>query len=190
LAGFPSQSEKPALHEAIVHIPPVQAGVAFGGIHTVPHPPQLLVVLRLVSHPLAGFIPQSAKPALHEAIVHIPPVQAGVVFGGGIHAVPHAPQLLTSFEVLTHAVPQRVSPAGQVQVPLTHASPIRHTCAHIPQLFGSFEVLTHVMPHRVPPIAQGVVVVVVEVVVVVVAGGATGAQSSFGVLGVTDRLPN
>ncbi len=48
-----------------------------------------------------------------------------------------------------------------------------------------------------PPLAQvgpGVVVVVdvvvVEVVVVVVVGGATGAQSSFGALGVTERLPN
>jgi hypothetical protein len=60
-----------------------------------------------------------------------------------------------------------------------------------------------VMPHvpqkalqLTPPLAQvgpGVVVVVdvVDVVVVeVVVGGATGAQSSFGALGVTERLPN
>jgi len=57
-----------------------------------------------------------------------------------------------------------------------------------------------VMPHvpqkalqLTPPLAQvgpGVVVVVDVVVVEVVVSGATGAQNSFGVLGVTGRLPN
>jgi len=51
----------------------------------------------------------------------------------------------------------------------------------------------HVALQLTPPLAQvgpGVVVVVDVVVVEVVVGGATGAQSSFGALGVTGRLPN
>jgi len=60
------------------------------------------------------------------------------------------PQLLGSFEVLTHAVPQLVSPAGQVQLPLTHVAPVGQTCPHIPQLFVSFT-LTHVPEQNICP---------------------------------------
>jgi len=52
--------------------------------------------------------------------------------------------------------------------------------------------LAHVGPGVVVVVVVDVVVVVVVdvVVVEVVVGGATGAQSSFGALGVTGRLPN
>ena len=40
-AELPSQSPKPATHDAIPQTPPVQEGAAFGGLHNVPQLPQL-----------------------------------------------------------------------------------------------------------------------------------------------------
>ena len=41
-ATFPSQSLKPALHEAMVQTPALQPAVAWARLHTLPHRPQLL----------------------------------------------------------------------------------------------------------------------------------------------------
>lgn len=210
----------------------MQVGVASG--HTIPHPPQFIgSVVVLTSHPFAGLLSQFAKPALQEAIVHVPAVQAGVPFAtkqtepqepqllGSVdvfthvlpqstwpagqvqtplthdvpigQACPHMPQLLGSVEVLTHVVPQRTSPGGQVHMPLEHTSPIEHTCPHMPQFIGSVAGLMQMLPQTICPIGHCVVEVVllVVVVVVVVAFGLTpGAQRIFGVLGCTVRMPN
>ncbi len=65
------------------------------------------------------------------------------------HALPHAPQLVTSFEVETQRPLQNVAPAGQVQVALTHAVPIGQALPHTPQFAPSLEVETHAPPQFV-----------------------------------------
>jgi hypothetical protein len=62
-----------------------------------------------------------------------------------VQAVPHAPQLRLSESRNTQALPQFVSPPGQVVV----QTPVEHTCVppqavpHAPQLAGSDARLTH-----------------------------------------------
>jgi hypothetical protein len=51
--------------------------------------------------------------------------------------VPHAPQLLGSEAVLTHASPQAVSPPWQEQLPAEQAWPAPHFLRHMPQLLIS-----------------------------------------------------
>jgi hypothetical protein len=78
LAGFMSQSAKPALHAPTRHVPPVHAPVALGGRHTTPQPPQCVaVVASEVSQPLVGFMSQSPKPAAHPRL-HIPSAHEAV----------------------------------------------------------------------------------------------------------------
>lgn len=63
LTGLPSQLEKPAAHTG-EQVPETQLVVPFGFEHTVPQPPQLLMLLLvLVSQPLLGLPSQSAVPA-------------------------------------------------------------------------------------------------------------------------------
>src|SRR5262249_32628996 len=51
-------------------------------LQATPHPPQWLSsVVVLVSHPFAGLLSQSAKPASHESIPHTPFMHAGVPLG-------------------------------------------------------------------------------------------------------------
>ena len=53
LAARPSQLAKPGLQEAMAHEDAVQAEVAFGKAHTLPHAPQLLTLaVRFVQVPL------------------------------------------------------------------------------------------------------------------------------------------
>ena len=63
---------------------------------------------------------------------------------------PHAPQLLGSVCVSTHAEPHGVPPPGHEQAPFWQASAPLQTLPQAPQLFGSVCVSTHVEPHEVP----------------------------------------
>jgi hypothetical protein len=54
LAGLPSQSYQPALHETSAHEPVLQLVVALASEQVTPHPPQLASVVRSVSQPLTG----------------------------------------------------------------------------------------------------------------------------------------
>lgn len=49
----PLQLARSGSHELTAHEPPEQMGVAKGSEHALPQDPQLLIVLRLVSHPSA-----------------------------------------------------------------------------------------------------------------------------------------
>ena len=72
------------------HVPELQAKT-----HELPHTPQLAVVLRLVSQPLAGFPSQSPKPGLHDVMKQAPLEQLEAALGS-LHVLPHAPQLAGS----------------------------------------------------------------------------------------------
>ena len=64
-ASLPSQFAKPALHEAIEHVPLAHVAVAFAREHPTPHPPQLLVELSGVSQPFVMLPSQFPLPAEH-----------------------------------------------------------------------------------------------------------------------------
>jgi hypothetical protein len=128
LAGFMSQSAKPALHVPMPHVPIVHAAVPLAGAeHARPHIPQWAsVVLVFTSQPLAGFMSQSAKPALHEPTAH-DPIEHTAVPLATEHARPHAPQFpvlaLRSVSQPSSALPlQSAKPGLQVneQVPVSH----------------------------------------------------------------------
>jgi hypothetical protein len=142
LAGFPSQSPKPALQVAITHVPAAHATVAFASTHALPHIPQLLALFNGVSQPLAGLPSQSPKPTLHESTPHVPATQRALPLST-VHVRPQAPQWLTSLAVSTQLIPQRVWPPIH---PLAHV-PVRashthtgvapeHALPHIPQLLA------------------------------------------------------
>jgi hypothetical protein len=93
LAGFLSQSRKPALQAPRPQTPPLQTGIALMVVQTVPHVSQFAgSVLVAASQPLIASMSQSKKPAVHVPTVHAPPaVHAGVAFGTshGVQDVPH-----------------------------------------------------------------------------------------------------
>lgn len=63
---MPSQFAKPELHVIVLHMPAVQAAVAFGREHVLPQAPQFPSdVLRSTSQPLDGLPSQSPKPGAH-----------------------------------------------------------------------------------------------------------------------------
>ena len=75
------QSAKPASHTAGLHALDAHTPTAtFGSLlQLFPQEPQLAAsVARFVSQPSAGLPLQSDQPAEHDAMVHAPPVQAGV----------------------------------------------------------------------------------------------------------------
>ena len=97
LAGLPSQSLKPAAHEATRHDPVAHVALPFATEQVVPHAPQLSTVRTLVSQPFVGFSSQSLNPALQDPTSHVPPLHAGVPFAVE-QTRPHAPQLFTSLD--------------------------------------------------------------------------------------------
>jgi hypothetical protein len=93
LAALPSQSPKPALHEATRHAPAAQAPTPLAGAQARLHAPQCVDELAVfTSQPLAALPSQSAKPAAHDATTHRPPAQALVALARA-QRVPQAPQL-------------------------------------------------------------------------------------------------
>jgi hypothetical protein len=145
----PAQSVWPAGHW---HAPPTQL---WPPVHVLPHIPQcVLLVARGTSQPLAMTRSQSAKPAAHDPIPHIPTLHPELALGSDAHTRPHAPQLRGSFAMLVSqpspALPlQSAKPA--LHVPMPHAPPmhpavalagLEHGALHEPQWLTLVSVLT------------------------------------------------
>jgi hypothetical protein len=71
-----------------------------------------------------------------------------------VHAVPHAPQLFSSFVRSTQVPLQSVRPVGQVQVPAWHILPPEHLLPHAPQLSLSVWRLTQTPGQQLSPVGQ------------------------------------
>ncbi len=84
--------------------------------------------------------------------VHVPALQYAPV----VHFTPHAPQLLGSYFVSTHAVPHFVVPPAHtsVHVPETHVAPPVHVVPHAPQFFGSLTRSRHDPVQSVRPVGH------------------------------------
>ena len=148
---LPSQLANVPTHEVISHVPVLHEVFALAYAHVTPHPPQLLFVRRLVSQPLAYKPSQSANPVLHERIVQLPLVQLGVPFATK-HAMPHPPQLFTSFViVVSHPFIEfpSQSPRPPAHIDTPHVLLLQagvppaggQLFMHMPQLFTLFVVL-------------------------------------------------
>ena len=136
-----SQLPQPARHEG-TQTPEGQAVVPWSLEHEVVQEPQVATVVRLVSHPSAGFALQFAYPLLHE-IEQAPRAQDGVPFAPP-HTAPQAPQLPRLVSVfVSHplfGLPSQ-SPKAPLQigaqVPATHEVvpfALVHTEPQAPQL--------------------------------------------------------
>ena len=168
-------------------VPAAQVAIPLVLLHTVLQPPQCVGELRLVSHPLAGLLSQSPKPAA-QPMPQLPAVQVGVP-PEVEHFVPQALQLLTSvFKLISQPLAglpsQSANPALQapmVQVPLLHVAAAfanEHLVLHALQLLTSVFRLTS------QPLAEdasqfpkpAVHAPMVQVPVTAGVGGDTGAQ--------------
>lgn len=95
-AGFPLQSAKPWLHEAMAQAPLEHLAVAFARLQTVPQAPQFCVLFRmLISHPSAAMPLQSSNPGLHARMAQLPAEQVEVALGRS-QTLPHVPQFASS----------------------------------------------------------------------------------------------
>jgi hypothetical protein len=141
--AWPSQLEKPALHALITQLPVAQVAVALARLQAVPHEPQLVSVVRLVSQPLVALLSQLPQPAL-QVKLQAPELQA-VVPWALVQALPQLPQFCVLVLRLTSqpfdARPsQSAVPAAQVaqpQAPLTQLGVVGqvHTFGQLPQWF-------------------------------------------------------
>ncbi len=154
-AALWSQSSKPVSHDVTEQANPVlvllHASVAWVVLQTLPHAPQLLVVVVAVSQPFTALPSQSAKPGAH-VILHVEATQVPVP-PLWLHALPHAPQLLGSFvrlisQPLAGFASQSAKPALQAATAhfeaahVSVASFVLHASPQPPQFFGSLVVLT------------------------------------------------
>jgi hypothetical protein len=128
LLAIPSQLPKPGLQLG-VHTPVVHTLVPFWAWHVLPHAPQWVAdVFVLTSHPVAARPSQFPNPVLH-AMVQAPSEQPGEPFVP-LHTVPQPPQFEALVSVLVSqpllALPSQLPKpelhAPSVQVPLTHDS--------------------------------------------------------------------
>jgi hypothetical protein len=127
LAGLRSQSAKPAMHDTITHMPLTHAVEARARVHARLHAPQCaMLVERLVSQPLAGFVSQSPKLGL-QRVEHIPFVHTAAPLLA-LHARPHIPQLVVLvLSVVSHDWLPSQSAVGAGQGPAKPQRPITHT---------------------------------------------------------------
>jgi hypothetical protein len=135
LAALPSQSAKPAAHDATTHRPPAQALVALARAQRVPQAPQLVaLVLSEVSQPLAALPSQSPKPA-SQAKVHARLAQRAAALAGTAQARPQVPQWATLVARSAQAPSQTVCPAGQFEAhtPALHTRPAAQRAPQAPQ---------------------------------------------------------
>jgi hypothetical protein len=132
------------------HAPVVQLGVACCGAQGTLHPPQLLIVVVLVSQPVDALPSQSAKPALQLEIAHAEEEHIAVAFISE-QLAPHAEQLFTSDERSVWHVPvPRQSAVVPEQLVTVHPEAVQvgapklvgQTWPQVPQLFLSLAVLT------------------------------------------------
>jgi hypothetical protein len=93
LGAVVTQSPQPTLH-TYEHVVPLHDGVPRVVSHTFPQPPQLVVRLSDVSHPLVfgAALLQSSHPGLH-VYEHVVPLHEGVPRAVS-HALPQPPQLV------------------------------------------------------------------------------------------------
>ncbi len=77
-APLPSQLPKPGSHASIAQVPEPQSVVAFARVHSVPQPPQLVVVRSEVSQPFASKLSQLPQPSSHDWIAQAPVEHVGV----------------------------------------------------------------------------------------------------------------
>jgi hypothetical protein len=157
LAGFPSQSANPGL-QTILQTLFVQTAVLSGPEgHALLQEPQLPVLLVvLVSQPLAGLLSQLPQPGTQVPTSHVPaPPASPAAFGthvavafGRLHALPHEPQLFVSLPMLVSqpvcGLPLQLAyPGLQDPMPQTPFTQLgvswysKHTLLHMPQLSGS-----------------------------------------------------
>lgn len=78
----------------MAHVPVPQVALALVRAQAVPHEPQLVVVLRAVSQPLASAPSQLPKPLEHDAIAQTPPAQVAPALLRE-QLVPQAPQFVS-----------------------------------------------------------------------------------------------
>jgi hypothetical protein len=125
--------------------------------HCVVHAPQWLPSLFVSTHEEEQFVRPVAQPA-----AQVPPLQTPCV---PVQAVPHAPQLLGSFEMSTHVPPvvvpapasippQRAKPPGQLHALFAQTSVAPHSFEQTPQWSSSLARSTHDVPHFVRPVEQ------------------------------------
>lgn len=134
-------------------------------LQTRPQTPQFeLLVLRLTSHPSAGLLLQSAKPAL-QVKPQLPAEQVVTAFARAGHTLPHAPHALVFVvrsvsQPLLAVLSQLPKPAWQVKPQVPLAQLVRalalagHTFAQAPQLLTSVAGVTHCPPQTVCPLPQ------------------------------------
>ena len=141
----PASQTKPQIDEEQIAVP------FAGGAHTLVHVPQLCVSL-VVSTQLP---PQFVWPIGQER-TQAPPAQSWFI----PHAMPQAPQLFLSEDVLTHAPTQAEKPAlqemphwpfWQVGAPFWG---VGHALAQAPQLATSVASSTQAEPHLTNPVLQ------------------------------------
>jgi hypothetical protein len=134
---LPLQSPKPVLQFG-AHAPAVQGFVPLAAMHWAPHPPQLLVVVRLVSQPLVEMPSQFPQPELHALIWHDPVAQVAVAFVR-LQAVPHEPQFVSVVRLASQPL---------FLLPSQSPKPGLQTGAHAPpvQAVGPFA-LVQLAPH-------------------------------------------
>ena len=145
LAALPSQLPNPALQAPSVHAPALQLAVALAREHPTAQPPQLLRVLRGVSHPLASAASQLPEPALQLPITQLPPAHVGVALARA-HALPQDPQLpgvlrgvSQPLAALPSQLPQPLSQPPIAQLPAKQAGV---ACARVHALPQRSQLLT------------------------------------------------
>jgi hypothetical protein len=100
LPGTKSQSPKFVLHDVNTHMPVWHEPTPFAYEQTLLHMPQWTFdVLVFVSHPLFRLLSQLAKPAAHMGEHR--PLEHDVEPFAFVHVVPHMPQFIELFVVLT-----------------------------------------------------------------------------------------
>ena len=117
---MPSQSAKPALHDAITQALELQPAVALAKLQTVPQEPQLIaLVVVLISQPSAAFVLQFAEPLL-QMIEHPPLEHSGVPLLAP-QTVEQVPQFAMSF--LKFVSQPLVTLLSQLPQPVSQAMP-------------------------------------------------------------------
>jgi len=167
LAALRSQSSKLVAHEVTAQAPAVHAPVPLAGLHARPHAPQLTVVSRVTSQPLAALPSQFPRPAA-QAMPHAPAAQAADPPAGAGQALRQAPQWDVEVRVsvsqplaalpsqsprpVMHMPPQR--PAAQVATPPVDGA---QRVAQAPQWLGSVWRFWQRPSQHVSPAPQGTV---------------------------------
>ena len=143
VASLSSQSSKPAAQVVTRHDPVEHSPAPEDGAHATPQAPQLALVLRGVSQPLAALPSQSDQPGLQLRSSQVPVEQLEAALAR-LQEVPHAPQLarvvIGVSQPLESSESQSEKPALQLVIShapvsqLSDALARSHRTPHAPQL--------------------------------------------------------